>query len=335
MNIQPASNVKLAYERITPYLQKTPLLRSSYLNEALGHDIVFKAESLQKTGSFKVRGALNAILALKEKNQLPEKISTYSTGNHGLALAWICKLFNIKLNLYLPANTSKTKQLIAASHGANVILTKTRSEAEASSLNDASNNGYMLLPPSDNDDVIAGAGTACYEALLEEQDFDAVFAPCGGGGLISGSYLATNLLSPSTKVFAGEPKQANDAAISYRTGKIFRFTESPQTLADGTRTLGIVPRIFEYIKLIDGFFEITEREIAYWTIWINHLLKIHSEFSSSLATAAGHRWLNKQKTPKKILIILTGGNIDGELKQSIWQDNCLHLQPFDFHYDEE
>ncbi len=335
MSTQSPENVATAFNRISRYTKQTPLVTSNVLNNCLGHELVFKTESLQQTGSFKVRGVLNALLALKEQNKLPPIISAYSTGNHGLALAWAAKKFDIKLNLYLPSFTAKIKQKIAESYGTNVILTKTRSEAEERALTDALQNNCMLIPPSDNDDIIAGAGTASFEVLKDDQNYDAIFVPCGGGGLASGTYLTTKLLSPNTKVFAGEPKQANDAAISFRTNKIFRFNESPETLADGARTLGITQRVFNYIKLINGFFEISEREIAYWTTWTNHLLKIVSEPTTALATAAAHRWLSTQQDKKRVLIILTGGNIDNEFYQLICSRNYLDINPKDFNYDEE
>lgn len=335
MNIQAKENVALASKRLASTFPRTPLISSSFLNDQLGHELIFKAESLQKTGSFKVRGVMNSLLALKERNALPRRLSAYSTGNHGLALAWASKEFGIELNLYLPAFTSQIKQKIANSYGANVILTKTRSEAEELAIKDGLSPNCMLLPPSDNDDVIAGAGTACYEALSEQNDFDAVFTPCGGGGLVSGTYLAAKLLAPKMKVFAAEPKQANDAAISLKTGEVFRFNESPETLADGAKTLGVVPRVFEYLQLIDGIYEITEREIAYWTAWANHLLKIRSEYTSALATAAAHRWLSAQTSPKKVLIILTGGNVDSDSLHNSWAKNFLDIEPIYFTYDEE
>lgn len=335
MSIQSPKNVAGAFDRISSHTKQTPLVTSSVLNNCLGHELVFKTESLQKTGSFKVRGVLNTLLSLKEQNALPSKISAYSTGNHGLALAWAAEKFDIKLNLYLPSFTAKIKQRIAQSYGTNVILTKTRSEAEERALADALATDCMLIPPSDHDDIIAGAGTASFEVLKDDQNYNAIFVPCGGGGLASGTYLTTKLLSPSTMVFAGEPKQANDIAISYHTNKIFRFNESPETLADGARTLGITERIFNYIKLINGVFEISEREIAYWTMWTNHLLKITSEPTTALATAAAHRWLSTQQDKKRVLIILTGGNTDNESYQLIWSRNYLDINPRDFNYDEE
>jgi threonine dehydratase len=335
MQIQSPENVSKAFGRISSHTNQTPLMTSDVLNNYLEHELVFKIESFQKTGSFKVRGVLNTLLSLKEQNTLPPKISAYSTGNHGLALAWAAQKFNIKLNLYLPSFTAKIKQKIAQSYGTNVILTKTRSEAEERAFTDALSTDCMLIPPSDHDDIIAGAGTASFEVLKDNQNYNAIFVPCGGGGLASGTYLTTKLLSPDTMVFAGEPKQANDAAISYRTNKIFRFKESPETLADGARTLGITDRVFNYIKLINGIFEISEREIAYWTMWTNHLLKIVSEPTTALATAAAHRWLSTQQDKKRVLILLTGGNIDNESYQLIWSRNCLDTNPKDFNYDEE
>ncbi len=333
--IQSPQNVASAFDKIVSYIKRTPLMTSDLLNKSLGHEIVFKIENLQNTRSFKIRGVLNAIITLKEENKLTQRITAYSTGNHALALAWATNKFNLKLSLYLPNFTSKIKQKIAQSYGADVILTKTRSEAEEMALQESTKKDCVLIPPSDHDYVIAGAGTASFEVFKEDSNFDAMFVPCGGGGLASGSYLSTKLLAPHTLVFAGEPKQANDAAISFRTNKVFRFKESPETLADGARTLGITERIFNYIQLIGGFYEISEREISYWTMWTMHLLKIVTEPTSALAIAAAHRWLSEQKKPKRVLVILTGGNIDNETYQMIWSKNHLETNPKDFTYDEE
>ena len=157
-----------------------------------------------------------------------------------------------------------------------------------------------------------------------------MFAPCGGGGLISGTYLATRAFSDEAKIFAAEPLLANDAALSYGTGVIHKLAESPNTIADGARTLSISPRTFQYIKLLDGFYEIPEDEIIYWTQWLTHLLKVSVEPTSAMGMAAAFRWVKEDKcnkSGKKILVILSGGNIDPADYKIIWKDNCLNCIP--------
>lgn len=329
LKIQDKKNVIEAYQRIASYLHKTPVIQSDSLNFFAGHEIYFKIESLQKTGAFKVRGALNHLLILKEQNKLPDKIVCYSTGNHGIGLAWAAKQLNIKVRIYLPKYTAKIKQQAAEFYGAEVIYTENRKIAEQKAYNDIQ-AGYYYMHPSDNDDIIAGAGTLCYEAIQQlEFEPDAIFAPCGGGGLLSGSYLAKELLAPQAKLFGAEPKNANDAYLSLQNNEIFKFTDSPETIADGLKTLAITPRIFDYLKKLDGFYEIAEKDIYYWTTWLFHILKVACEPSCALTMQAAKLWLKQQSSKKKILILISGGNIDPLLYKEISKDNYL-LNPPNF-----
>lgn len=317
--------VQEAYSRIAPYIKKTPIVYSTLLNEYLKHNIKFKIESLQTTGAFKIRGALNALLALKEQHQLPKEIVTFSSGNHAQAVAWAGHKLGIKTTIFLPAMTSNIKQQATIGYGASVINTVNRIDAEECAADMASRGAYFIHP-FDNDWVIAGQGTACLEALHDFKP-DAIFAPCGGGGLLSGTYLASQLLSPASLVFAGEPAEANDASLSYHAKKIVSFNDSPSTIADGARALAISERTFRYLSLLDGFYEVLESDILYWTQWLMHLLKIAIEPTSALAMGAAYQWILEQSEPKKILVIISGGNIAPEMYRAIWQDNHLEQAP--------
>jgi len=318
--------IKAAHRRISPYIHRTPLLQSKILNDFLGHEIVFKAESLQKIGAFKIRGALNTLLTLKEKNALPKSIVAFSSGNHAQAVAVAGKLLNIKTTIIMPSFTSSIKRQAAAHYGAEMIITKSRQEAEEKAA-EFEAAGSFLIHPFDNDCEIAGQGTACYEALEDGANPDAIFATCGGGGLLSGTFLAKELLAPKCLVFGAEPLQANDASLSYAAKKIIGFEDSPPTIADGARALSISPRTFHYIKKVDGFFEIDEEKIIYWTQWLMHFLKITVEPTSATSMAAAFEWLKTQKTKQRVLVILSGGNIAPETYQKIWQKNYLEQLP--------
>lgn len=329
--IQNPEIVVKSYTRIKDYIHKTPLLYSNLLNKMLGSKIYFKMDAMQKTGAFKIRGTLNHLLALQEKGEIPEKIVAYSTGNHGIAMSYAAKLFNIHARIYLPQNVSPTKKRIARYHGAEVIETKTRAEAEILAKKDGE-SGYHYLPPSDDDMTIAGAGTMCYEALQElkekEQLPNAIFAPCGGGGLLSGSYLAKELLSPKSELHGVEPEIANDAYRSLHDGKIFRFNESPNTIADGLRALSVSERTLNYLRKLDDFHSISEEEIRYWTAWLIQMMKITCEPSAATAMAAAHNWLRTQEKDQIVLILITGGNIDPEIYQELCiDDKNLHNLP--------
>ncbi len=327
-----AGAVEAAAKRLGEHITHTPVLRSRLLDRFLGCEIHFKNEGAQKVGAFKARGALNTLLCLKERKQLPQEIIAYSSGNHAQAVAWAARYLNLKSTIIIPAGASRVKIAATKAYGADVIIAKTRQEAEDIAREKSHAEGCFLLPPYDHDDVIAGQGTAALEAwedLKKEEGgaFDAVFAPCGGGGLVSGTFLATRLFSAEAKVYAAEPAIANDAARSYATGKIFRFNEAPKTIADGARTLGVSDRTFHYIDQLDGFYEISENDILYWSQWLMHLLKVTVEPTAALGMAAAHQWLREGNRDKKILIILSGANLDHETYAKIWAEDHLSKLP--------
>lgn len=324
--------VSEAHKRIAPFLNRTPLVQSNILEEMLyeknrvKHTIIFKAEMLQKVGAFKARGALNTLLEQKEKGTMPKEVVAYSSGNHAQGVAWACGMLGVSCQVFMPEFTSFIKQQATRSYGAKLTLTKTRAEAEELTAK-AQEAGAFFIPPFDSDAEIAGQGTACLESLQDGANPNAVFAPCGGGGLLCGTYLAAKGFNPGIKVFGVEPIQANDASISVKTGKIFRFPAAPETIADGVRTPAVSPRTFEYLKKIDGFYEIAERDIIYWTQWLNHLLKLTVEPTSALGMAAADKWLDAQTQPQRVLVILSGGNIDKKTWEQIWQEDHLQNNP--------
>jgi len=318
--------IKDAHSRIKPFIKRTPVMSSGILNQWLGHEVFFKAEILQTTGAFKIRGALNTLLALKEQGKLPKQVVAFSSGNHAQAVAYAANLLDVPATIFLPEFASKIKQQATASYGAKVINTKSRQEAEARTL-ELSGEGAYAIHPYDNDLVIAGQGTASFEALQDVVEPDAVFSPCGGGGLTCGTYLTVQLLSPKTQVFGCEPLIANDATRSYQTGNIVKLADTPKTIADGVRTLAVSERTFYYLKKLNGFIEATEDEIIYWTQWLSHLLKISVEPTSALAMACAYKWLAKQNTKQRILVLLSGGNIDPETQRLVWQNDWLQKVP--------
>lgn len=328
-----ASHIVNASESISSFIKHTPIISLPSLNESFKHNIFFKIESAQETGSFKVRGVLNALLKLKQ-NATTVKVSTYSTGNHGLALAWAGqKLGMEEVRIFLPSCASEIKKKLPEKYGAKVIITNTRQEAEDQAYASVK-SGYHLIPPSDNDNVIAGAGTVLYESLkqLSDAQLDAVFVPIGGGSLSSGTVLAKHHMCPSLKVYAGEPKNANDASISYKTGSIFRFKDAPKTVADGATALGLPTRTFHYVKHLDGIYEITENEILYWATWFCYLSEFKCEPTAALSLAAAHRWIITQPAGKRknILVIISGGNLLPHIRDELYSKDFLKISPEDF-----
>jgi threonine dehydratase len=197
------------------------------------------------------------------------------------------------------------------SWGAEVIVCEKRAEANKMA-EEKQKEGYFFIHPSDNDDLICGEGSAALEAIEEAGEFDAIFAPCGGGGLISSCYLAASEQKNPAQVFGCEPTNANDAAISLREGKIFHFADSPNTIADGVRTLAVSPRCFHYLKKLAGILEISEEEILVWQKKFQEVFAMKIEPTSALAFAGAAKFLQKNPQEKnpKILVIISGGNLE-------------------------
>lgn len=312
--MQSPNVVNQAYERIKSHLNHTPLKESEIINKQLSNNLFFKSDSLQLTGAFKIRGSLNHLLHLKEQNQLPDKIVAFSTGNHGLAIALAAQIFDIKARIYLPKYVSDLKKELARSYDVEIVEVDSRREAEYQSYQDQQ-KGYYYIHPSDNDDIIAGYGTMLYESILQMRELgkspDYIFASCGGGGLLSGSWLAKELSAPYAKLIGAEPQNAGDAYESIKSGSIFRFDSSPETIADGLRALSISPRTFKYLKNLDDLILVGEEDIFKATKQIIQDLDIKSEPSSSISFAAAKNFIKEHDLKdKNIIILISGGNLD-------------------------
>jgi threonine dehydratase len=315
-----------ALKRLAPYVHRTPVLESSLLNGWLGHRLLFKAEGMQKIGAFKIRGALNVLLTLKEQGALPGEVVAFSSGNHAQGVALAAKLLGVKATVYMTSFTSPVKVQATRGYGADVVLLPTRKEVEEAAHAHAE-RGATLIPPFDSDGVIAGQGTACLEAIEDKGVPDAVFASCSGGGLLSGTYLATRLFTPAPPVYGAEPKMANDAAQSLKAGHIVRFTDTPKTVADGATALSISERTFAYLKQLAGIIEVEEETMLYWAQWLSHLLKTPVEPTCAAAMQAACDWLAGQKEKRTVLVILSGGNIAPAMMQLIWERDRLSRIP--------
>ncbi|WAC47247.1 serine/threonine dehydratase [Asticcacaulis sp. SL142] len=315
-----------AQRRIAGFVHRTPLMESATLNAMLGHRIIFKCENLQKIGAFKVRGAMNTLLTLKEQGAMPDHVTCFSSGNHAQAVAYGAKILGLKATIFIPQTASSLKIAATRAHGAEVVVTKTRQEAE-SAVKAVIDQGAAFIHPYDDDRVMAGQGTAALEAFQDGPAFNAVFAPCGGGGLVSGTYLAAQAASPATKVFGVEPLNANDAARTLRDGKIFKWDQAPDTIADGVRTLYVSERTLAFLKQTAGVLEVSEDDIIYWTQWLTHLLKLTIEPTSAGCMAGVVAYLRTQTEPQTVLVILSGGNVAPETQAQIWAEDRLGTVP--------
>lgn len=305
------SDISQAYARIKDHISHTALIENQEINQELGARVFLKMENQQITNSFKVRGAFNAILSYQEKHgHYPKKIVVQSSGNHAQAVALVANQFNIELVAYMASNVSDFKIQKVKDLGAKIIICNQRREANKLA-EKKREEGYFFIHPSDNDDVILGQATCAFEIFKEIDDLAALFIPCGGGGLVAGCYLAAQGLSQKTKIFACEPIEANDSAISLRQNSIFSFSESPNTIADGARTLAISQRCFSYLKQIAGILEIKEERISYWQQSMSNILGQAIEPTAALSIAGLEKYIQQNNTNphNKFGAIITGGNI--------------------------
>ena len=308
MNIPSKDSIIAAHNRIKPYIHRTPVLRSASIDEMAGCHLFFKCENFQKVGAFKARGAMNAALKLSPE-QLANGIATHSSGNHAQALARAAKILGIKSYIVMPRTAPEIKKRGVRGYGGEIFECEPTLAARESTLAEViKKTGAVEIHPFNNYDVIEGQGTCAKELFEEVPDLDFIVVPVGGGGLLSGTALATKYFSPKTIVIAGEPELANDAYRSMQSGKI-EPASPPISIADGLLTsLGdkTFPIIHENVKEI---ITVTEEEIiaAMRLIW--ERLKIIIETSCAVPFAAVMK--DKQKfANKKVGIIFSGGNVD-------------------------
>src|SRR5256714_9545183 len=223
--------IRAAHERVRPFIHRTPVLTSASLDEATSAKLFFKCENFQKIGAFKARGATNAVFSLDEQTA-KRGVATHSSGNHGTALARAAKLRKIPAHIVMPKNSAKVKIRAVERYGAHVIFCEANDQArEAACADVIAKTGATLIHSFENEDVIAGQGTAAIELLEDVSDLDVVICPIGGGGLLSGTAVAAKSMRAKIKVIAVEPANADDAAQSFRAGRRI-VTEKKFTIAD-------------------------------------------------------------------------------------------------------
>jgi threonine dehydratase len=308
-NIIPrASDIREAVERISPFVNKTPVMTSGTLNRSLNSQIFFKCENFQKVGAFKARGAANAVLQLND-SALLKGVATHSSGNHAQALSWAANIVTCKAYIVMPINSSRVKVDAVKDYGGQITFCEPTLAARESTLDKVlKETGATEIHPYNDLRIISGQATAAYELFQEIPDLDLIIAPVGGGGLLSGTALSAHYFSPQTKVFAAEPEQANDAYLSFLNKK-FIPSVNPDTVADGLRTsLGSItfPIILKYV---DEIVTVSESSILQAMRFTWERMKILIEPSSAVPVAA---LLEKRINAgnKRIGVILSGGNVD-------------------------
>jgi threonine dehydratase len=297
-----------AHKRIRPHIHRTLILTSSRLNGATGVSLFFKCENFQKIGAFKARGATNAVFSLDDATAR-RGVATHSSGNHGAAVARAAKLRGIPAHIVMPSNSAKVKIRAVEGYGAHVVFCEPKEEARDAVCADViAKTGATLIHSFENPDVIAGQGTAAVELLEDVSDLDLVMCPIGGGGLLSGTAIAAKSMRPNIKVIAVEPKNVDDAAQSFRAGRVIH-TEKKFTIADGLRTNVGEPNFAIIKRYVDDIVTVSEKAIisAMRTIW--ETMKIIVEPSAAVPFAAIQQG-RIDVAGQRVGIILTGGNVD-------------------------
>ena len=308
MTVLAPSYIQLAAERLQGIVNRTPVITSRTLDRRTGRAVYLKCENFQRVGAFKFRGAYHAISQLGE-TQRTAGVITHSSGNHAQGVALAARLLGVSATVVMPEDAPKIKREATAGYGAKIVSCRAV-EREAATERLIAQEGLTLIHPYDNEDIIAGQGTAAWELFQEVGPLDLLFTPVGGGGLVSGSALAAAALSPSCRVVGVEPELAADANRSWRTGRVHTLDSVPPTIADGLRTRFIGERNLTIMRRhVDDLITVSETEIVETLKWVWQRLKIIIEPSSAVALAplfSGRYTRHGQR----VGVILSGGNVD-------------------------
>ena len=308
MYIPTIEDVIAAHARIMPYIHRTPVLTSSYINGLAGAELYFKCENFQKAAAFKARGASNAVFGLTDA-QAARGVATHSSGNHGLCLSYAAGRRGIPCTVVMPRTAPQAKKDAVKGYGGRVVECEpSTSSREAVFAEVVAQTGAEFVHPYNDPRVIAGQGTCSRELNEQVEGLDAVIAPIGGGGMISGTCLTLSNVNPGVKIYAAEPKQADDAARSFRAGHIIA-DDAPETVADGLK-VPLKDLTWHFVqKHVTDILTAEEDEIVEAMKLIWKRMKIVMEPSSAVPLAT------ILKNPevfrgKRVGVIITGGNVD-------------------------
>ena len=301
-------DVTAAHARIEPYIHRTPVLTSSYFNELTGAQLFFKCENFQKAGAFKVRGASNAVFGLDDETA-KKGVATHSSGNHALSLSYAAGRRGIPVTVVMPRTAPEAKKAAVRGYGGTVVECEpSTTSREAVFAEVVAASGAEFVHPYNDPRVIAGQATCSKELVEDIADLDAVVAPIGGGGMISGSCLTLSNISPDTKVYAAEPLNADDAYRSFKAGHIIA-DDAPQTVADGLK-VPLKELTWHFVSNhVEDILLATEQEIidAMYLTWQRMKIVIEPSCAVPLAVILKNRAVFEGK---RIGVIITGGNVD-------------------------
>jgi threonine dehydratase len=301
--------VREAQARLGSRVHRTPVVQSRSFNSLAGADVLFKCESLQRGGSFKIRGALNAVLSL-DAATAAGGIVAHSSGNHGAAVALAARERGVPAHIVVPHNSARTKVAAAERYGAKVSFCEPTMAAREGMVQEIlARNGGAFVHPFDNKRVIAGQGTATLELLQDYPDIEIVMTPVSGGGLLSGTALAAHGVNRAIRVIGAEPRAADDAARSLASGRI-EGNATTDTIADGLRAT-ISPRTFALLREhVDAIATVTEDEIIAAMRTFADIFKLLIEPSSAVTVAALLNGRVPGAQGRRVGVIVTGGNVD-------------------------
>ena len=296
-----------ARERLGTVIVKTKLIHSPVFSEESGNEVYLKPENLQKTGSFKIRGAYNKIAKLSDEEKKKGVIAS-SAGNHAQGVAYAAKKLGIKAVIVMPQHTPLIKVEATRRYGAEVVLHgEVYDDAYKKALELQKENGYIFVHPFNDEEVLEGQGTIALEILDELPNADIILVPLGGGGLVSGIACAAKLKNPQIKVIGVEPEGAASALAALQKGEVVELKEA-NTIADGTAVKKIGDLNFEYIKkYVDEIITVSDYELMEAFLLLVEKHKIIAENSGILSVAATKKLKEKNK---KVVSVISGGNID-------------------------
>lgn len=308
MMIPTFDDMLAAHDRIAPHIRRTPIRTSQYLNDLTGAQLFFKCENFQEPGAFKVRGATNAVFSLSDE-QAQAGVATHSSGNHASCLSYAAMLRGVPCNVVMPRTAPQAKKDTVRRYGGRITECEpsTSSREETFAKVQAETGGDFVHPYNDPR-VIAGQGTCAREFIEQTDGLDAVVAPIGGGGMISGTCLTLSTLAPETQVIAAEPEQADDAYRSFKAGHIIA-DDAPKTIADGL-LVPLKDLTWHFVSThVSEIYTASETEIidAMKLIWKH--LRIVMEPSSAVPMATILKNPDAFKG-KRVGVIITGGNVD-------------------------
>ena len=303
------ADVQAAAGRLQGHAHKTPVITSRTVNEELGAEVFFKCENLQRMGAFKFRGAFNALSRFSPE-QRRACVVAFSSGNHAQGTALAARLLGMPATIVMPHDAPAAKVEATKGYGAQVVMYDRFTEDREQIGRDlAQRHGYTLIPPYDHPDVIAGQGTAAKELFEEVGPLDALFVPLGGGGLLSGSALATRALSPACKLYGVEPEAGNDGQQSFRSGAIVRI-DTPKTIADGAQTQYLGNHTFPIIQRdVDDILTASDLELVQCMAFAATRMKLVIEPTGCLGFAAA-RQMKERIQGQRVGVLVSGGNVD-------------------------